>query len=134
MDAFRPLQEHCNELEWWQQYDLDAKKEALLHSNLAVLYRKKIAGLRDALYEPEARDEAFEFTRSLIERVVPTPVEGELPIGLHGDLGGILSLCNDSKKPASSAKSRAEQIVIGCGGSQPPLANSPRVDIPKAYI
>ncbi len=95
--------------------------EPLLHPNLAVLYREKIAGLRDALYEPDARDTAFELFRSLIERVVLTPVEGELRIDLHGELAGILSICDGSKKPASSPKRRAEQIkMVAGGGFEPP--------------
>ena len=59
----------------------------------------------DALYEPDARDEAFELIRSLIEQVVLTPVEGELSIDLHGEIAGILSICDDRIKPASSTKS-----------------------------
>ena len=95
--------------------------EPLLHPNLAVLYREKIAGLRDALYEPDARDAAFELIRSLIERVVLTPVGGKLRIDLHGELAGILSICDDSKKPASSSKRRAEQIkMVAGGGFEPP--------------
>ncbi len=86
-----------------------------VHRNLAVLYREKIAGLRDALYEPDARDAAFELIRSLIERVVLTPVGGELRIDLHGELAGILSICDGSKKPASSPKRRAEQIKMVAG-------------------
>jgi site-specific DNA recombinase len=89
--------------------------EPLLHPNLAVLYREKIAGLRDALYQPDARDEAFELIRSLIEKVVLTPVEGELSIDLHGEIAGILSICDDRKKPASSSKRRAEQIKVVAG-------------------
>ena len=95
--------------------------EPLLHPNLAVLYREKIAGLRDALYQPDARDEAFELVRSLIERVVLTPVEGDLRIDLHGEIAGILSICDDRKKPASSSKRRAEQIkMVAGGGFEPP--------------
>jgi site-specific DNA recombinase len=89
--------------------------EPLLHPNLAGLYREKVVGLRDALYEINGRDEAFEKVRSLIEKIVLTPVEGELRIDLHGELAGILSLCNDSKKPTSPSERRAEQVKMVAG-------------------
>lgn len=47
-----------------------------LHSNLAELYRSKVATLVDALNEPDAVSEAGDILRSLIERIVLTPVEG----------------------------------------------------------
>ena len=98
--------------------DLDAgteKSEPLIHPNLAELYRRKVADLADAIHAPENRDEAFEVIRSLIDRVVLTPTEDALRIDLEGDLAGILSLCDSSKKPAASVEARAEQIKVVAG-------------------
>ena len=48
-------------------------------------------------------------------RVVLTPLGGELRIDLHGEFAGVLSICDGSKKLASSSKRRAEQIKMVAG-------------------
>jgi site-specific DNA recombinase len=57
-----------------------------LHTNLPELYRNKIGRLAEALNAPETVTEAAEIMRGLIDRIVLTPVDGELRAALHGDL------------------------------------------------
>jgi hypothetical protein len=57
-----------------------------LHTNLPELYRKKIGRLAEALNVSETATEAAEIMRGLIDRIVLTPVDGELRAELHGDL------------------------------------------------
>lgn len=91
-------------------------QEPLLHPNLAKLYRDKIESLANALEAPDTQAEAFEIIRSLVDKVVFTPVDGELQIDLHGDLAGILQLCDaGKKKPATSYEERAQQIKMVAG-------------------
>jgi site-specific DNA recombinase len=63
------------------------------------VYRQKVAALHEALAVEGSRDQAFELIRSLVDKVVLTPVNGKLRIDLHGDLAGILRLCQDGKTP-----------------------------------
>ena len=93
-----------------------ADPEPLIHPNLAALYQQKVEELHMALEEDETREEAMEIIRSLIDKVVLTPVDGELRIDLHGELAGILALSEEgSKKPASPPEKRAEQIKVVAG-------------------
>jgi site-specific DNA recombinase len=57
-----------------------------LHTNLPELYRIKIGRLAEALNASETVTEAAEIMRGLIDRIVLTPVDGELRAELHGDL------------------------------------------------
>ncbi|MCK5276245.1 MAG: hypothetical protein KAR37_16440 [Alphaproteobacteria bacterium] len=62
----------------------------LIHPNRAKLYRDKIETLADALEARDTQAEAFEIIRSLVDKVILTPVDEELCIDLHGQLAGIL--------------------------------------------
>jgi site-specific DNA recombinase len=101
------------------QAELAAAPEAqqpLLHPNLAEVYRQKVAALQAALAAEASRDEACELIRSLIDKVVLVPEGGELRIEVHGELAGILTLCQNAKAPDRS-RALAEQIkgVAGVG-------------------
>jgi site-specific DNA recombinase len=120
----RALNARIKTLEARQQEVSDAIEAApatskpLLHPNLAELYRRKVADLATAINAPECRDEAFELIRSLIDRVVLTPDDGQLRVDLQGDLAGILALCEEGargRKPAASVEARAEQIKVVAG-------------------
>jgi DNA invertase Pin-like site-specific DNA recombinase len=88
----------------------------LIHPNLAKLYREKIETLADALEAQDTQAEAFEIIRSLVDKVVLTPVDDELCIDLHGQLAGILQLCDLGKeRPAASYEERALQIKMVAG-------------------
>ena len=91
-----------------RQHDLEAELAAgpenakpLIHPNLAEVYRQKVADLHAALYDEATEDEAFDLIRTLIEAIVLTPENGTLRVDLRGDLAAILTLCADSKKPAT---------------------------------
>ena len=63
-----------------------------IHPNIAIVYRRKVERLAEALADPRDRDEAADAIRGLIERIVLTPGEkrGAMDAALHGDLGTIL--------------------------------------------
>jgi site-specific DNA recombinase len=58
-----------------------------LHPNLAALYASKVAGLEEALNEPEAREQAGEALRGLVDEIRLTPdATCVLQIELYGEL------------------------------------------------
>ena len=69
----------------------------LLHPNLAEIYRRKVAELRNALDGETPDLEAAELIRSLVDAVILTPENVELTIGIKGELAGILALCAEGK-------------------------------------
>ena len=84
---------------------------------MAEIYRRKVAALHEALEDEAVQDEAFELIRSLIERVVVTPADGELRIDLQGELAGILGLCQAGRggaRPDAQLVSQME-VVAGAG-------------------
>ena len=113
----RTLKEELLALEGRQEQllaELAAAPEAqqpLLHPNLAEVYRTKVAALQNALTDEVMRDEAFELNRSLVDNIVLMPDGDELRIQIHGELAGILALCQQSKTPGRSRAS-AEQLKL----------------------
>ena len=104
------------------QAELAAAPEAqqpLLHPNLAKVYRSKVAALHDALADEVTQDEALELIRSLVDKIVLVPEGDELRIQIHGQLAGILALCQQSKTPGHSRAS-AEQIKVVAGAGFEP--------------
>jgi hypothetical protein len=83
-------------------------RQPLLHPNLAEVYRQKVAALQAALATEASREEAFELIRSLIDKVVLVPEGEELRIEVHGELAGILTLCQNAKAP-DRGRALAEQ-------------------------
>lgn len=68
------------------------------------------------IQESDSQAEIFETIRSLIEKVELTPDGGELRINLHGQLAGILEICDlDKEEPAASYEERALQIKMVAG-------------------
>ena len=63
-----------------------------IHPHIAMVYRRKVERLAEALADPRDRDEAADAIRGLIERIVLNPGEkrGQMDAALHGDLGTIL--------------------------------------------
>ena len=88
--------------------------EPFLHPNLAEVYRRKVANLREALDNEDTKAEVIEIIRSLIDEIVLVPENGELRIDLKGELAGILALAADSKKPAAHHDG-LEQIKLVAG-------------------
>ena len=68
-----------------------------------------MAALHDALTDEVMRDEAFELIRSLLDKIVIVPEGEELRIEIHGELAGILELCQQAKTPGPSRAS-AEHV------------------------
>ena len=85
----------------------------LLHPNMADHYRQQVAELHTALQEEtqEKRLHAGEVLRSLVQRIVLTPEDGELKIELVGDLAGILSVAANAKAPGGPS-----QVEVVAGG------------------
>src|SRR5512144_481996 len=81
---------------------LGATPPIRLHPNLSAVYTEKVTRLADALNAPESKAEAGEIIRSLIERIVLTPEGERLKAELHGDLAGILRLCEGAKREQPS--------------------------------
>ncbi|MEQ8694527.1 MAG: recombinase family protein [Gammaproteobacteria bacterium] len=89
--------------------------EPLLHPNLAEVYRAKVADLHTSMNADDTKNKAFELIRSLVDKIVLTPKDGELSIDLHGELAGILSLCSEKQKTASQVTSGLEQVKMVAG-------------------
>ena len=89
-----------------------------IHPNIAIVYRRKVERLAEALADPRDRDEAAEAIRGLIERIVLTPGEkrGEMHAALHGDLGTILEWAGSGKgKGATDTRQRGVSVSVVAG-------------------
>ena len=73
----------------------------VLHPAMAEVYHRKVADLAEALNREDARAEAADILRGLIERIELRPGAQGYEILLRGDLAGILALSGERKKPAS---------------------------------
>jgi site-specific DNA recombinase len=88
----------------------------LIHPNLAVVYRDRVATLSEALANPETRPEAFDTIRSLIDEIRLVPEDGKLRIDIYGELAGILAIAANTNKPGSlSTVGQSEQIKMVAG-------------------
>jgi hypothetical protein len=93
----------------------------LLHPNMAEIWRRRIAGLREALQDEGAKAEAFELLRSLIDRVTLIPEGDQLAIELRGDLAAMLSFsANKKRPPAERGDLEAQLSLVAGGGFEPP--------------
>ena len=118
-----------------ERADLEAKLAAqpepepvAIHPGLAETYARKVADLAEALNDPEARPEAAELLRGLIESVTLTP-DADAPNGhlieLRGELGAILSLCgNDIATNTNARRGTAgvRQVTVVAGAGFEPAA------------
>ena len=97
-----------------------ASVDVLLHPNLPDLYRRKVCELERLLEDGTERDEARELIRSMIDRVVLTPHQGnkELEARLYGELATILAASGEATGSAaarSSASAVASQLSVVAG-------------------
>jgi site-specific DNA recombinase len=76
---------------------------------MATFYREQVAALHVALGDEhgEGRDAAAERLRTLVDKIILTPVDGKLAIDVHGDLGGILAIAHE--KASRAEKEDASQ-------------------------
>ncbi|WP_082342915.1 MULTISPECIES: recombinase family protein [unclassified Shinella] len=89
----------------------------LLHPAMALQYRNRVQQLYEALQdeEEEKRIEAADILRSLVDRIVLTPVEGKVEIDVQGDLAGILMISAQKKNPAWGRGGSQVKMVAGAG-------------------
>lgn len=108
------------------------ERPILFTAGMPERYRQEVSGLIDALNTESKRGEATDLIRSLIDRIVLTPRDGEEGpvIDLHGDLAGILSIASKSDRKLVSAElsdfnpDECEALVAGDRGKR--LARDPK--------
>ena len=89
-----------------------------IHPNIAIVYRRKVERLAEALADPRDRDEAADAIRGLVERIVLTPgaKRGEMNAALHGDLGTILEWAGSgSGKGATDTPGSGMSVSVVAG-------------------
>ena len=91
---------------------------ALLHPEMARIYRTKVTALAKALQEPDTRSEATEALRGLVDAIVLTPDQTReaLQIELRGNLAAMLGATVQSKRsPETDDLSLQVSLVAGVG-------------------
>lgn len=73
----------------------------LLHPSTALQYRNRVQQLYKSLQdeEKEKRIEAADILRSLVDRIILTPVGEKVEIDDQSDLAGILTIAAQRKNP-----------------------------------
>ncbi len=111
-----------------QLRDIPAENPITLHPGLADIYARKVANLAEALSAEDTRSEAADILRGLIDKLILTP-DTTAPNGhkieLFGELGAILSLCNNGM--GANAKTRTvvagiRQVTMVAGAGFEPAA------------
>jgi DNA invertase Pin-like site-specific DNA recombinase len=93
-----------------------AAPQPLIHPNLALVYRARVAALHEALHDVSTRAEAFDTIRSLIDEIRLVPDGDTLRIDLRGELAGILAIAANRNKPGSpSTVGLTKQIKMVAG-------------------
>lgn len=88
----------------------------LLHPRMADVYRRKVEELAEALQRPDARLEASETLRGLIDSIVLSPDGGQLRIELRGNLAAMLTAAQQKKRsPDAGDLLMPVQLVAGAG-------------------
>jgi site-specific DNA recombinase len=115
-----------------QLRDIPAEDPITLHPGLADIYARKVANLAEALNAEDTRSAAADILRGLIDKLIFTP-DSDAPNGhkieLYGELGAILSLCNNGM--SANAKTRTvgagiRQLTMVSGAG---FAEAPTIDI-----
>lgn len=114
-----------------QLSDIPEPEQVIVHPGLTDAYARKGADLSTALNTDDAREEASDILRGLIERIVLTP-DAKAPNGhsieLFGELGAILVLCKEAehtnaKARRGSAGSKQVTVVAGAGCVEEPIVD-----------
>ena len=88
----------------------------LLHPSMADLYRTKVEELAAALQREDARTEASETLRGLIDAIVLIPEKGQLRIELRGNLAAMLTAAQKTRRsPETGDLLMPVQLVAGAG-------------------
>jgi len=116
LDRLEKLETEKNHLD--QDLAGPAPEPVRFHPNVADIYVSKVNGLREALNEDGAREEAAEILRGLIDEIRLHPIDGQLQIELIGDLATLLVFAGENekgnKKPGSLGKpGRTKWLVAG---------------------
>ena len=93
--------------------DIPDAAPVAIHPGLADIYARKVANLADALNDANTKVEAADLLRGLIDKIVLRPevgAPGGHAIELFGELGAILSLCDNGMGTNAKARSRATGI------------------------
>ena len=95
---------------------------ALLHPEMARIYRTKVTELAEALQQPESRLEATEALRGLVDAIVLTPNGGkeELGIELRGNLAAMLGATVQTKRSPETGDLSLQVSMVAGGGFEPP--------------
>jgi len=116
-------------------HELDARKVTLtqklaahedeqphLHPAMAQIYREKVTNLADTLKDDQAKPEAFEAIRGLVDKIVLTPNANGLDIKLTGDIASIMEIASNAPQttkapsiPARDFSILAEQVKVVAG-------------------
>ena len=93
-----------------------------LHPNLAIVYRKKIASLTQALMA-NGGAAAMKLVRGLVEEIRLVPEGGATRIELRGELAAIIGLAGspNSQSPGVSVGALAEQVKMVAGTGFEPV-------------
>jgi hypothetical protein len=86
-----------------------------LAPGMAEIYRQKVDELQEFLAAGSEHANVYEALRSLIDRIVLTPVDGKLTIDLYGEIAEILKLSAGGKKHGSQLGDAAKQLVMVAG-------------------
>lgn len=113
------------------------EEPVLFHPNMANRYQKEIQNLVASLSDSEARPQAARIIRTLIEKVVFTPVPGEkrLALDLIGDLAGILTIATKRDRMAINGELSKFQPVQNDAedGSSPQHPDRKKPQFPGAF-
>ena len=93
-----------------------APEPVRIHPNVADLYVSKVNGLRNALNEDGAREEAAQILRGLVDEIRLHPIDGQLQIELIGDLATLLGFAEkkgaDNKRPGSTGNPGSTKWLV----------------------
>ncbi len=95
-----------------------AEAPTFLHPSMSDVYKNSVMNLRQALSTQDGQTEAADLLRSLIDRIVVHPPQtdgSDVLIDIEGDLAGILSVCDKSKKTAGLSPNDLVQIKLVAG-------------------
>jgi site-specific DNA recombinase len=82
-----------------------------LHPNLAEIYRRKVADLQTALADLQARTEALEILRGLIDRVVLHPADKGFEIELVGEIAAMVDLGAQTKTAGPRGSAVPDRVM-----------------------
>ena len=119
-----------------QQVKAANEPPPLLHPSMADLYRTKVEDLASALQREDARTEASEMLRGLIDSIVLMPEKGQLRIELRGNLAAMLTVAQKTRRsPETGDLLVPVQLVAGARNRQNlPSGGWPHESYPGRFL